>query len=62
MVFCLILLLLGGIMIRFLSQMQWIRGMAADYMAEPGRYIQGLRPEDLIHLGSFIQEWIPPGP
>ena len=26
----------------------------------PGRYETGLRPVDLIHIGEFIQLWIPP--
>jgi len=33
---------------------------AAFYGSLLPRYSQGLRPVDLIHIGDFIQAWVPP--
>ena len=33
---------------------------AFELLGRGPRYEEGLRPVDLIHIGEFIQEWIPP--
>lgn len=43
-----------------LYQNHAVTGQAAEYLSLPLRYHEGLRPVDLIHIGDFIQEWIPP--
>ncbi len=37
-----------------------VMGEAATFAELLPRYHQGLRPVDLIHIGDFIQAWVPP--
>ena len=59
LIFSLILILLAGLMLKSAQLMVKVESAAGKYAAEGVRYTEGLRPEDLIHIGSFIQEWIP---
>ena len=54
------LLLLGTVILMAVRLHQTVRENAMELAAMPLRYSDGLRPADLIHIGEFIQEWIPP--
>ena len=43
-----------------MGQQAALERAAAAFLEQGPRYEQGLRPVDLIHIGEFIQEWIPP--
>ena len=47
-------------MLRGVKMMQEVEEMAINYKQAAKRYTDGLRPEDLIRLASFLREWIPP--
>ena len=56
-----ILLLVLFFLIRLaMSRQQLIEQEARALLGLPERYSTGLGPVDLIHIGEFIQLWIPP--
>lgn len=59
MIFSMILMILAALILKSVELMRKVESAADIYVREGIRYTQGLRPEDLIHIGSFIQEWIP---
>lgn len=61
-VFSFILMILSGIMLLALRRMQEVEEIARSLRDAPKRYTTGLRAEDLIRIGAFIREWIPPKP
>ena len=55
------ILLLFYFVIRLaLSRQGLVEQEALRLLYLPDRYDSGLGPVDLIHIGEFIQEWIPP--
>ncbi len=56
----LVLLTLASLLRAAIRWQLTLTGEAGRFMTRPLRYTDGLRPEDLIHIGEFIQEWIPP--
>ena len=58
-IFSLILIMMAGLILRSAELMQKVQAAAGTYVREGIRYTEGLRPEDLIHIGSFLQAWIP---
>ena len=61
-IFSFILMILGGIMLLALERMQEVESIARSFRDALNQYDNGLRPADLIRIGAFIQEWIPPKP
>ena len=59
LIFSLILMLAAGLVLRSVFLMKQVGAAAESLAGQEARYTKGLRPEDLIHLGSFIREWIP---
>ena len=43
-----------------LREQKLVEQEALQLLLRPLRYEAGLRPEDLIYIGEFIQEWLPP--
>ncbi len=62
LIFSLILLLTAGLILKSVQLMRKVETAADIYIREGVRYTDGLRPEDLIHIGSFLREWIPGKP
>ena len=61
LIMSLTLLVLAGLLRNAIRWQQFLTEQAGRILAQPPRYTEGLRPEDLIHIGGFIREWIPPG-
>ena len=49
-------------MLLALERMQEVESIARSFRGALNQYDNGLRPADLIRIGAFIQEWIPPKP
>ncbi len=62
LIYSLILIMMAGLMLKSVELMKKVETAAETYAGEGFRYTNGLRPEDLIHIGSFIREWIPRKP
>ena len=55
-----VLIVLYVLIRQTLGLMQQVTAEAEKAASQPLRYTQGLRPEDLIHIGEFIKAWVPP--